>query len=49
MHIRQYVQNGKIEKLQMIPERGPQTVFKQFLRGAINVLQSIECNLCCAT
>ena len=33
----------------MIPERGPQTVFKQFLRGAINVLQSIECNLCCAT
>ena len=33
----------------MIPERGPQTVFKQFLSGAINVLQSIECNLCSAT
>ena len=32
----------------MIPERGPQTVFKQFLSGAINVLQSIECNLCSA-
>ena len=34
---------------QMIPERGPQTVFKQFLSGAIKVLQSIECNLCSAT
>ena len=33
----------------MIPERGPQTVFKQFLSGAIKVLQSIECNLCSAT
>ena len=34
------LQNCTIAKFQMIPERGPQTVFKQFLSGAINVLQS---------